>query len=64
MKTEEKRIVPNCNYCAYGTGKSECRERVEKRGKTACTRFQYDPLLRVPKPPRVLQGHTEDEFKL
>ena len=61
---EDKKIVPNCSYCIYGTGNSECRQRVEKHGKTACRRFKYDPLLRVPKPPRILKAHAEDEFKL
>ncbi|HOP11789.1 MAG TPA: hypothetical protein PK629_09900 [Oscillospiraceae bacterium] len=65
MKTpEEKKIIPSCIYCIYGTGKSECRKRVEARGKNACFRFKYDPLLRVPKPPRVIPDYSEDEFKL
>lgn len=44
--------------------KSECRKRAESRGKTACFRFRYDPLLRVPKPPRVLPEHSKGEFEL
>ena len=65
MKThDENKIAPDCIYCIYGTGNSVCRKRAEKRGKTACMRFQYDPLLRVPKPPPILRQHSEDEFKL
>ncbi|HNX14397.1 MAG TPA: hypothetical protein PK854_03420 [Oscillospiraceae bacterium] len=62
--TEDKKITPACAYCTLGIGKSECRRRAETRGKTACFRFKYDPLLRVPKPPRVLAEHSENEFKL
>ncbi len=77
---DEKKIAPACSYCTYGTSpksgdatslpksgdvwKSECRKRAEKRGKNACFRFKYDPLLRVPKPPRVLPEYPEGEFKL
>ncbi len=65
MKTsKEKKIPPNCAYCIYAAGKSDCKSRVEKRGKTACFRFKYDPVLRVPKPQRLIPLHSEDEFKL
>ena len=63
-KSEENKIVPSCTYCIYIEHKSDCKSRAAKRGKTACFRFKYDPLLRVPKPQLIIPEHSHDEFKL
>lgn len=64
-----KRISPACQYCEHG--------RLSADGETvlciqcgvcppygSCRKFSYDPLKRVPKPPRPLEIYDTQEFSL
>lgn len=62
-------IAPACLYCAYGTYNSNqtmilCKRCGVVSPNYHCRRFQYDPLLRVPKRGPILPSFTSDDFKM
>lgn len=62
----KKEIEPRCAYCAHGTrleGDSIlCRKKGVVQAGSHCRSFRYDPLLRVPPRPAVLDlSRLEDE---
>lgn len=48
------KIAPACSYCKYGTPAADrkmifCRRRGVVSPYYSCHKFQYDPLMRVPR---------------
>ena len=63
------KIAPACAYCLYGMPASDpkmvlCRLKGVVSPYYSCRRFEYDPLLRKPKPPAVLPEYDPEEFQL
>lgn len=69
-KLFQEDIEPRCVYCAKGAPLEEGRILCAKKGVVAagdhCSRFQYDPLKRVPPKPAVLDTSklSPDAFRL
>lgn len=64
MKLFSKDIEPRCEYCRKaivfdGCDEIGCRRRGIVSPDDKCRRFVYDPLKRVPDPPR---SYKEKEF--
>ena len=71
MKTFfDKKIEPRCEYCSGGYRSSDGKNILCKRKGVvdlgfSCRHFQYDPLLRVPKPSSpAMPEFDPEEFKL
>lgn len=61
------RIQPSCSYCRRnnGVGQSLCALGLKLQdGK--CKKFQYDPLMREPRPAPALRAdqYSEEDFRL
>ena len=63
-----KDIDPRCAYCARGSRIGEDKVACVKRGIVApeyhCRRYEYDPLLRVPKRQPKLPSFSAEDFSL
>ena len=66
-----KNMEPNCSYCMYGCTVTETECACERKGivtnpRTACRRFRYDPLKRIPERPAALDesGLSAEDFQL
>ncbi|MBQ7859054.1 MAG: hypothetical protein IJ347_02815 [Faecalibacterium sp.] len=62
-------IAPACEYCANGRRASDPRMILcERKGVVSpqyhCRKYQYDPLLRIPKRQPKLPSFTADDFSL
>lgn len=59
-KIFRKNIEPSCAYCAHGQTMNAQQVSCCKRGvvavSSACRKFVYDPLRRVPAKPAVIRG--------
>lgn len=60
-------IPPSCAYCRHNGGSAEqplCALRLTlKNGK--CKKYEYDPLMREPKPaPSLSGGYRAEDFQL
>lgn len=66
-----KNIEPRCEYCRSAVPFEDedvvgCKHRGVMRISDKCRRFVYDPLKRVPDPPRVFkaQEFDKEDFEL
>lgn len=65
-----KKIQRSCLYCDHGVVLSEGRVICAKKGivsvDSACSKFEYDPLKRVPPRKKALdfQQYDKDDFSL
>lgn len=62
-------IPPACEYCAYGRKATDPRMILcEKKGVVSpqdhCRRYEYDPLLRVPRRQPRLPSFSPEDFSL
>jgi hypothetical protein len=62
-------IPPACRYCAYGQFGTDPRMILcQKRGVVTpdfhCRKYQYDPLLRVPRRQPKLPSFSPEDFSL
>lgn len=62
-------IAPACEYCSHGRQAVDPRMILcEKKGVVApsyhCRRYEYDPLLRVPKRQPKLPSFSAEDFSL
>lgn len=62
-------IQPACEYCSLGRRSSDPRMILcEKRGVVSpyyhCKKFDYDPLLRIPRRPPRLPSFSPEDFSL
>ena len=66
----QKDIEPRCAYCQRGVRLEEEKILCAKKGVVSpggsCRAFRYDPLKRVPPPPRALDlsGLKDEDFTL
>lgn len=59
------KIAPSCSYCRYGTAAADgrmiyCRVRGVVSPYYSCRKFDYDPLMRVPRRQELPQFDPED----
>jgi hypothetical protein len=66
-----KNMEPRCEYCRHGVTFDGdeligCKHHGVMRADDKCRRFTYDPLKRVPDPPRVFkaQEFDKEDFEL
>ena len=62
-------IAPACEYCAHGRKATDPRMILcEKKGVVSpdyrCRKYEYDPLLRVPKRRPKLPSFSAEDFSL
>lgn len=68
-KVYNKNLSPSCEYCLYGN-LSEFNDEIFciKRGVThrrdACSKYQYDPLKRIPQRQKIADGYKPEDFEL
>ena len=64
------RIPPACKYCLLSIKLLQdgrhalCKRRGVVGVESSCSRFQYDPLKRIPHRPLTLQQFGKDDFLL
>jgi len=62
------RISPACKYCVSGNpGRNDailCPRHGVVPGDYKCRNFVYDPLLRTPRPPLLMEQLDEESFSL
>ena len=62
-------ISPKCIYCENGKATENgtlvlCPKKGVMQPDTACRKFRYDPLKRVPDTVKLQSGFSEEDFSL
>ena len=66
----DKKIEPSCSYCVFGSKISDTEVICLKKGVVSsgyyCKKFSYDPLLRKPAPPVMIDTSefSQSDFEL
>lgn len=62
-------VKPACKYCEFATQRFDtdkilCDKKGVVLAANKCRKFVYDPLKRVPPPPRVIEKIDAEAFKI